>query len=168
MSFNELLAAHLGSLPDGFVAAVEAERFRDWMRAEHPEVLSAWLAEQELRAIHRAIIDHDRADRTRVRNRAVSRAFAERYPEELSAFDIRFVVDEENLRKRVADMTGADHAFVADRYQASANRELMLCEFHRAVATKVGKRRTADVLDVEQYESLQRSITGAVRIGDAA
>ncbi len=169
-TFNELLAAHLDALPNGFVAAVEAERFRDSLRASHPEVLAAWLAEHELEMIRQAITGLDRRNRTLSRTRGAARQFGDAGddPERLSVFDIRFVVDGENLRKRVADMTGADHRFVADSYDSSATQAAMLAQFHRAIAKKVGKRRTADVLDAGQYESLLKSITGSVEIGHAA
>ena len=75
-------------------------------------------------------------------------------------FSEAHVIDEDGTRKRAADMTGPEHLFVAEAtYKKSANRALMLAAFHQAVAKKVGKRRTGDVLTEEQYEALYLSIT---------
>lgn len=70
------------------------------------------------------------------------------------------VVAEGNVRKRVADMTGQDHLFVAGRYDHVGRRVKLLAQFHVAVAKKVGDSRTADVFTDEAYASLYRSITG--------
>jgi len=68
-------------------------------------------------------------------------------------------VDPEHLRKRAGDMTGADHRFVADSYQASGNYALLRAAFHNAVAKKVGTRKTSDVIDADTYETMYQSIT---------
>jgi hypothetical protein len=64
-------------------------------------------------------------------------------------------------------MTGVDHVFVAAGYQRQERTAAMLAAFHVAVAKKVGKRTTAEVLSVEQYERLYRSIVGDDQAGAA-
>lgn len=168
LTFNDLLDRHLASL-DSYVAAVEAERFRDWMVEHHPDVLQAWHQEHEVVWIRRAIGHRDHRDRQKARTRAKARQFHEATEkveragdyEALDPFAVPYVVDDVRNRKRVADMTGADHKFVASRYEASARQDQMLAAFHLAVSKKVGSKRTADVLSVEQYEDMYRSITGS-------
>ena len=75
---------------------------------------------------------------------------------------VTHVVNAEGLHKRAADMTGPDHLFVAEHtYQRSANVALMYAAFHRRVAARVGKSRTADVYTEQQYEAMFASITRA-------
>jgi hypothetical protein len=80
--------------------------------------------------------------------------------EPLSHFAVVYAIDDENTRRPVGEMTGADHRFVAGRYKASAASDLMLAAFHEKVAKKVGSRRTADVFSEEQYDAMLRSLTG--------
>jgi hypothetical protein len=56
--------------------------------------------------------------------------------------------------RRVADWTGVEHRQMAESYEARSKRFAMFAAFHRAIAKKVGARRTADVLNEEQYAAL--------------
>lgn len=76
----------------------------------------------------------------------------------LSMFSAMHVVDKENTRRSVGQMTGADHRYVARQYTADARVSQMEAAFHKAVAKKVGNATTADVMDEETYSALYRSI----------
>ena len=80
--------------------------------------------------------------------------------EALSNFRTTYVIDEYNTRRRVKDMTGADHHFVADNYAQQGRYSLMLSDFHRAVAKQVGGQRTEDVLTEDDYARLFNSLIG--------
>lgn len=159
MSFAERLAQHRASLSRDYVAAVEAERFVAMMEAKHPAELAEWLRANAVRFCTVALGNMARSDRAKANHRVGARAFADAMDEEsLSVFrSVEYVIDADNTRRFVADMTGRDHRFVADGYEASGKRDLMLAAFHRAVAKKVGAHRTADVLSEDQYESMLRS-----------
>lgn len=70
-----------------------------------------------------------------------------------------YSIDEANTRRKVADMTGDDHRFVAAKYGSSGRYDLMLEAFHKAVAREIGKKRTADVFTEGQYLNLLDSIS---------
>lgn len=56
--------------------------------------------------------------------------------------------------KVLADLTGADHAEVANGFQAIGEQSLMLATMHRQISRLLGSKRTADVLTPEQYRQL--------------
>lgn len=71
-----------------------------------------------------------------------------------SIFDDRYVVDEENTWKRMGDMVGSDHGYVADGYDLRAIANVKHRELHRILQRKVGDRRTSEVFTEEQLQSM--------------
>jgi hypothetical protein len=153
-------AATAGS---AWVPAIVAQKLRAELAETDADLLDGWLhamAEHLLTAAITRTVHHDRAlARTRAQSRAFGRAVADGDAEALSMFSIMHRVSEENLQRRAADMTGADHLFVASDYRTEARPLLLLAAFHEAVAKKVGKKRTADVFSEARYDALYRSIT---------
>lgn len=153
---------------DFIPAALAAELVRD-LSASDPDLLAGW-AEVNIVAILTARI-RDLVRGRRLQQRADVRrgAFADAAAQAatgdlsgLAAFDVVYEIDVEHTRRHVRDMTGADHRYVADRYDESSNRSKLLAEFHRAVAKKVGSKKTADVFkDEQQYLRLYHSIAGS-------
>jgi hypothetical protein len=143
--------------------AEAAQRIVAKLNARHPGCLEQWFTDQAVHLMTREIGDLMRAGR----GKAMSRAGTARFEAALEAgedspiglYATWHAVNEENVRRRLADMTGADHGFVADTYRASAEADLMREAFHRTLAKKVGKRRTADVMTEEECERLLDSIT---------
>lgn len=132
-----------------------------------PDLLDGWLHAIAEHALTDVITKRERSQRATARTRAGSKAFAEARDAlengdqaALSMFAVTFAVDEDNTRRRVADMTGKDHLFVAADYERDAKPLLMEAAFHKAVAKKVGSKRTADVFSEAKYDELYRSITG--------
>ena len=152
----------------GWVAAIVAEKLHAELLETDPDLLDGWLRAVAVDSLRLAIGTRSRSQRTVARRRAGSRAFRDAVAEAeqsgdtaplLGLFSVDYVVDEENTRKRAADMTGPEHLFVAENtYQRSANEALMLAAFHRAVAEKVGKRRTSEVFSETEYEAMYLSI----------
>lgn len=161
MKFDDRLAEHRESLAGDFVPAVEAAGFVEWMASEHPDELAEWMRSKAVYFATRELGDMLRSERSRAARRAGSRAFGVAVSsgddEALSVFRSVCVVDESNTRRAVGDMTGADHRFVAGQYEANGNRVLSLAAFHRAVAKRVGRKRTAEVIDEATYERLRSS-----------
>lgn len=156
----------IDAMPEGdFVPSLLASQIADQLRATDPGFLADWLDE---RASNVLLIEIDRilrSDRTKARSRYGARAFAAAAATgdvvTLSAFThVRFVVDDKNTRRALGDMTAADHLYVADKYEASGNRQLMLAAFHRAVAKRVGRKTTAEAMTEAQFRKLEDSILG--------
>jgi hypothetical protein len=133
-----------------------------------PALLDGWLHVMAVDVLTSVITRRERSTRSTARTRAGSRAFAEARaeseagePAALSSFAVTYAVDDKNMRRRVADMRGSDHLFVAANYEKDAKPLLLLAAFHQAVAKKVGRKRTCDVFSEAEYDRLYRSITHA-------
>lgn len=154
-----------------WVPALVAEKLIDRLKADDPDLLNGWLHTLAPQLLTDAISTRERSARTTARRRAGARAFeAARQAAESGnadaltvfsgSFAVTFVISDDDTRRRVADMTGADHKFVAAGYAREANTAKMLAAFHRAVAKKAGPKRTAEVMSEAEYDALYRSITG--------
>jgi hypothetical protein len=130
-----------------------------------PVLLDGWLRQRATEILASAIAKHKRATAAASRASAAPRAFEKARREAaggdvaaLSSFTAYCTVDAKKTRRRVADMTGADHEFVAAGCEKEAKSAALLAEFHRQVARKVGSNRTSDVLSEKQYDQLYHSI----------
>jgi hypothetical protein len=157
---GEAITAALGS--GDVVAPVVAEKLHAELLEKDADLLEGWLRASAVHFLTRTIGDRDRRERTTARTRAGARDFAEAAEagdtERLSTFAVRLVVAEDNTRRPIGEMTGADHKFVASEYGRSAATARMLQAFHTAVAKRVGKKKTAEVMDEATYERLYQSI----------
>jgi hypothetical protein len=183
MSARDYIAemdAHIAAATSGsdWVAAIVAEKLCGQLLEGDPDLLDGWLHAMAVPLLRRAIGLRIHQERCAAKRGARAREFAAAAADLESAdgeeresvtaallgmFSEIHVVDADQTRKRAADMTGSEHLFVAENtYQKSANTALMLAAFHRAVAKKVGKKRTADVLSEDQYEAMYLSITRKV------
>lgn len=151
-----------------FVPAIIGHKLADFLRETDPDLLAGWLDERAAMFLTRTITERLRSVRARTLSQAAASRFAAAAAaaedgdyEPLSHFAVVYAIDDENTRRPVGEMTGADHRFVASNYQASGRYDLMLAAFHEKVAKKVGSRTTADVFSEEQYDAMLRSLTGA-------
>lgn len=158
-----------------WVPALVAEKLIDRLTHDDPDLLNGWLHTLASQLLTDAISMRERSIRTVTRRRASSRAFGKAAEAaeagdttELGSFAVTYAIDEANTRRRVADMTGTDHRFVATDYTRKAKRSQMLAAFHRAVAKKCGSKRTAEVMSEAEYDRLYQSITGTAPENDAA
>lgn len=165
----DMNAAIEAAIPEGdYTAPLVAADLVEKLRATDPDLLSGWLDLRAAAFLADAIARRSNSRRQAARVGAPRRAFAEaaqRFTEEtdpaaLAPFATEYVIDTANTRRRVEDMTGADHRFVAAGYAESKRTAALLEKFHLAVARKVGDRRTADVISESEYLSMLRSITG--------
>lgn len=162
-NFADIITAHRAGLTE-FVAPVEAQRLVDGLDAAGRRSLDRWLRSHAVEMVADVLTSMDRSDRSKARRRSACRAFSDAAEagdaEAMEVFATFYVVDAENLRRRLGEMTAADHRFVASGYAASSKRDAMLAQFHQAVARKVGKGTTADVMTEATYLGLLDSITG--------
>lgn len=151
-----------------FVAPVVAEKLHARLLETDPDLLTGWLHASAVHLLTRAIGDRDRRERTAARTRGGARRFKEASDASEAGDDdamsmfatVRYVVDDGETRRALGDMTGTDHLFVADGYEQSAAKARMLAAFHKAVAKRVGKRKTSDVFSEAEYRKLYDSLTG--------
>lgn len=132
------------------------------VRASDPDLLNGWL-DQRATDFVRDHLGHmvrgDRAlSRTQERPRAFAQAAAAFEAGDRAALGARFraehLIDEEGTRRKVADMTGADHLFVAGRYNDDSRHAAFLARVHRAVGKRVGARKTSEVYTEDQYAAM--------------
>lgn len=162
MTVDEIIDGFADGQEGDFVVGVIADKITAHLREHEPRAFREWLDEHAAIFVHERIRARLRSQRGTALHRGPGRRFAESVEAgEVGHFAVTYVVDLEATRRRVRDMTGPDHLFVAQQYDGSARRELMLAAFHRVVAKRVGRRRTGDVLSEEQYDALLASVTAA-------
>ncbi|HEY8977706.1 MAG TPA: hypothetical protein VIN75_26060 [Burkholderiaceae bacterium] len=169
----EMNAAIDAALPDGdYVAPLVAHDLVEKLLATDPDLLHGW-CEARYEPILADFIHHKvKARRSASREASARAAFAEAAGAFVasgdalalreavrSPFDAEYVVNGDLLRRKVRDMVGADHLFVASEYAESKQTAALLESFHRAVAKKVGGKRTSEVFTEETYLAMYRSIT---------
>jgi len=162
--FNAKMAAKIdAAIPvKGILTARQvAEKLHEELEADDPALLYGWLRANAVQFLSNIIGERLRSERSRYRN-AGRRKFgqAAEAGDLSSYFDQRYVVNDGNEWKKLADMTGPDHRFVASQYVRSSKTDALLAKFHEAVARKVGNRRTEEVYSAEQLYKLEQSILG--------
>lgn len=138
-----------------------AEKLAGRIAADDPDLLGGWLRLRAATALGDHMAHMNRSDRAVARERSGPRAFAvARQAFEAgetgalgAMFRARYRVGDGSER-RVADMTGPDHLFVSDSYRDDSKHAAFLGRVHRAVAKKVGDRKTSEVYTEEQYADM--------------
>lgn len=150
-----------------FVASVVAQDWAEELERTDSDLLAGFMQTYAVKAFIEIIALRDRRLRSTNRARASAREAGDALKRvqtgessiaDESIFEVRYVVDGENTRRRMADMTGPDHLFVANNYESTAKQAKLKSAFHRAIAKKVGGRRTSDVFTAEQVQAMYRSI----------
>lgn len=79
--------------------------------------------------------------------------------EALDAWRTSYVIDEENTRRSVSDMTRPDLLFVANDREAKGRRHLLRAAFFRGIAERMPDDTTtvSEVMDEAQYATIYRS-----------
>ncbi len=167
MSLADRLAEFHDGLDGDFVAAVEANRFVERMEAEHPDELREWMRANAVRLVTQSLAELDQRDRTAALRHAGRRAFAnvaERIERgEVAARNllaVRFVVDDDDTRRPLGEMTRADCYFAADAYRDQSRRAAMREAFLRECGKRAGQKRVAEALGEAAVERLWRNLIG--------
>lgn len=151
-----------------WVPAIVAQELSEEIWQQDPDLFVGFLTLKATELIRTEITSRSRRRRARLRANHVATVFQEAVKEYeqtgdkkvFDVFDLTFEVDNEHTRRRLGDMVGSDHLWVASRYHLSANKQLLLAAFHKAVADQIGVRRTSDVYSEEQLIRQYKSITG--------
>lgn len=158
------MATHLRNRMTG--NRINSELVTDLIRdldTTDPDLLTGW----SRLTLHQNLLSLLRSLDARDRSQSVRRAFTDQRVAfeagDLTAFDVVHVVNNEFLRKRVGEMTAADHRYVAQRYTASAIRASYEAEFHSVVAARLDAGQvTADAFNPSQYVRLRENIVSAL------
>jgi uncharacterized membrane protein YccC len=158
---NALMSRVLES-SDDIVVAVEASKLVAHLAETDPELLRGWLAVNAEQFVADTLGSRLRSKRGYVRRTSTARAFAVAARSgdlaALHPFRTRHIVDDRYTQRAVGKMDGNDHLFVAQSYDLSAQTSQMLAAFHRAVARRVGDRKTEEVMDEDTYLRMYESI----------
>jgi len=160
MLIDDLLAKHKATLPSEFIVTIEAQNFLDAMHAQYPGELAEWTHAHALDVVTNNLWcmlfgDRQKARGRRGRFRDATDQFDPADAESVDVFSQRFVIDHDNMWRRLGEMTGKDHLFVADQYTKTGRRALMEAAFHRAIAKRVGDRRTDEVFGPDELTELR-------------
>jgi hypothetical protein len=153
---------------DGFKIGTVAAKALTRLAEAEPEALDEWqaeVAERALREMLHARLLSERRSRHQARRAVFAGAAVAHENGDTSAFDALFdkpfPVDDDGHWLPANEMTGKQHGFVANRYEASSKRDALEAAFHRAVQKRCGDRKVGDVLDSAMYTELYRSIVGS-------
>jgi hypothetical protein len=172
---TEMLAAVNAAIPeDGFITALVARELVEKLRATDPELLEGWLQERAevivTDYIHHLVKNRRRPPSPEAKKREnfsqAVEAFmqsgdTQEFRERVSSpFTWHYVVRDDNFKKPVGKMNGADLRYVANSFQATKHQAAFRESFFRAVSKRVGDKCVEEVFTVEQYISMYRSVTG--------
>jgi hypothetical protein len=149
-----------------YVSRVVAEHIVHKLRATDPDLLDGWLHAQAEHFLWQAINDRDRSTRARGKEAAkratfgkAAAAFENGDTEPLTQFLAMPFPVEGGSRKRLADLTGDDLAYVADDYGRRATENAMTEAFLRALAKRVQHGVVADHFTEQQLADMWTSLT---------
>ena len=117
----------------------------DLLFDEEPGLVQEWIDEHSRLILTGWVSDILRWDRINERKRSPIEEVIERAASGLSLYDLSYPVNDDDLRKKLGEMTGADHLYVSVSYQ---NQSVILSNYsdlHRHLSTTVGRKRTRTV-----------------------
>ena len=148
--------------PDGdFKVAEIVSKVMAFLHENDPDVLERFaelMIRETLVSFYRRKLTARRRSLRRSALEAQFRLAMEDVEERQNWFEQVYSIDNDNTMRAVSEMTGADHKFVATRYQASGQRDLLLASFHRRIADVCGTQRTVDAMSEAEYERMFRVV----------
>lgn len=146
-----------------YVLAVFAADLVTELRETNPDLLTNWLDINAAQFVTQVLGDQERSRRGRLLSdapRSVFKIAANRFRAgDESAFAQYFVVSDDKLRRRLGDMTRADHLFVAEWHIKRSNAALFEAAFHRAIAKRIPVGMTTkDAMSEAEYIRLRATL----------
>lgn len=142
----------------------QASVIADQIMETAPDLVSEFISESGQMMFRAWVADSLRWDRLAVRQRSTFAESLEVWkanhegeegpPPRLSIFELSYVCGEDYLRKPLGEMTGADHRYVANSYDADSKRSKLYAELHTQIARKVGRKTTAEVFSEDQLQAM--------------
>lgn len=168
VTFDDLLRDHIASTGDTQPATVAARRLVDQVLAGDKgdtarDLLTGWLVDRaaavvasEIRALTR---QHRPPSSTPPRrDQRAAFATAARTGDIATLRDFTLVYRIDGVEKTLGEMTGDDHRWAAEAFQAIGQSSLMMAAIHRQVGRLLGRRRTQDALTETELGQLVEKI----------
>lgn len=157
---------NLKTASDSYVAAVAATEIVDWLRHNDPELLSGWLNLLAPTFIRKAISQRDAGVRTYNRSHAPRSVFAKAMDDHeggdkaalVGWLETVYVVDAEETRRPLGNMTQGEVQYVAVTYEKRARHNHMQAAFLEAIAKNFKIGVVADHFDNEELDRLWKSL----------
>lgn len=153
-------------IPEGdFSVSVVTEAITEYLMKNESEFIAEFQAELLSKWLHEYLSSTLRGRRQELYRATRSSNIKETLEkitsgdkEAVDAFRVTYVVNDENTWRHLADMTGEDHLYVAKSYEISGKKSLLLSSFHKAIAKKLGNKKTSEVISEEEYLKLFSSM----------
>ena len=155
---DHLIIAATGQ--SGYVPALVAHELVRKLQGDDPELLFGWLRAQAEVVLTRAITTKDLSKRATVRRHARAHTFGEtvRRGGDLSQFMNLNYPTADGARRKLADLTPDDLAYVTGLYEIRAAANAMEAAFFRALAAKVNTGKVSDFFTEEDLYAMRRSL----------
>lgn len=162
----DAMRSWLDSIEGDIVVSVEAGKFVAQQRETNPVEFHAWLDENAERFVTEIMGRISVSDRAKAQRRSSSTGFADaakRFAEGDETaldpvLDVRYVIDDDNTRRRLKEMTWSDLDFAASSYEylaASNGNEAKVLRAIQKKLPKNGSRCVGDVFSDAQLRSLR-------------
>lgn len=166
------MAAHIDEATSHgpYVPRTVAEEIVDKLHANDSELLAGWLDAKAGTILWQEINNRDRSLRARARHQAPKAAFSRALRDHDNGDDteLRKFLDmpipipvADGTTCLLGDLREDDLNFAADRYRRLASNNLLMEDFLRAIAKKVGGRRVQDVYSEGQLADMFGSLSAA-------
>lgn len=130
--------------------------------ADRPGDVDEWVAEHRGLMFSRWVGDILRFDRIAERKRAPLEEIIERTATGMSLFNLSYVVNDDNVRKSLGELTGNDHRYVADSYRKQSEVMSNYSDLHHKIADTVGRKLTRTVYTETELRNLFAQYEGRI------
>lgn len=165
--FMAYLAAFRQRLTGDYIPAEEAERYLNYMRIKHSDVLDEWLTDHARQWVTIELGRMRRSERARFNAGTKARSFANLARKHMAGeiniadvFETEYVIDDRNTTRKLGAMTRPDLLYVADQYEATGRRALLQAAYFKVVAKKTGNRTVAEAFTAEDLLKLHERVMG--------
>lgn len=157
--------------PHGYNAGLVAHDVVQYLLIHDRELLFGMFEDKAVDLVRGIIVASDAATRSYARTNSRRGVFSEAAQEAKASGNTEplrqgflqavYVVDAENTRKSLKDMTAEDVLFVAAGYEDRARSAKLEAAFFRALAARIGNGVVADNFNNIQLAEFRNSITGS-------
>lgn len=112
---------------------------------QHSDLVQEWIDEHIRLILSGWVSDVLRWDRITERKRSPIEDIVERAASGLSLYDLSYPVNDDDLRKKLGEMTGADHLYVSVSYQNQSRILSNYGDLHQHLSRTVGRKLTRTV-----------------------
>lgn len=126
----------------------------DKLIENHYDLVQEWMGEHERLMLSGWVSDILRWDRIAERHRTPIEDVIERSVSGLSLFDLSYSVNDDDVRKKLGEMTGKDHFYVSESYKSQSHILSNYGDLHKKIGIEVGRRLTRTVYTENELRHL--------------